>query len=97
MSDRIAQEYADGATNRVNGWTYDANGNVTAMPGGTAFNGVYDIENRLVEASRNAAVKYGYGADNRRIFESKRVGGEQRRGYDRGSGDVVERTADRAV
>ena len=32
----------------------------------------YDIENRLLEASKNDAVLYGYGADNRRIFESKR-------------------------
>ena len=55
--------------NRVTGWTYDTNGNVTAMP---SFTGSYDIENRLLEASKNNAVLYGYGADNRRIFESKR-------------------------
>ena len=32
------------ATNRVNGWSYDANGNTTGKPG---FTGSYDVENRL--------------------------------------------------
>ena len=56
------------ATNQVNGWIYDANGNVTAQSG---FTGVYDIENRLLEATKNSSILYGYGADNRRIFGSK--------------------------
>jgi YD repeat-containing protein len=58
------------ATNRVSGWTYDSNGNVTAMPG---FTGTYDIENRLKEATKNSTILYGYGADNRRIYESNRA------------------------
>ena len=32
------------ANNRVNGWSYDANGNTTGKPG---FSGSYDVENRL--------------------------------------------------
>ena len=58
------------ATNRLNGWTYDANGNVTVQSG---FTGTYDVENRLLEASKNSTMLYGYGADNRRIWESKRT------------------------
>ncbi len=58
------------ATNRLNGWTYDANGNVTAQSG---FTGTCDVENRLLEASKNSTMLYGYGADNRRIWESKRA------------------------
>ncbi len=58
------------AKNQVVGWTYDLNGNVTGMPG---FTGSYDIENRLLEASKNSQILYGYGADNRRIYESKRI------------------------
>jgi RHS repeat-associated protein len=58
------------STNRVSGWTYDSNGNVTAMPG---FTGTYDIENRLKEATKNSTILYGYGADNRRIYESNRT------------------------
>ncbi len=61
------------ATNRVSGggWVYDASGNATAMPGG--FTGTYDVENRLLEANKNFAMLYGYGADNRRIYEVKRA------------------------
>ena len=59
----------NGLTNRMNGWTYDANGNVTQNGG---FSGTYDIENRWVEATKNSSIAYGYGADNRRIYESKR-------------------------
>jgi hypothetical protein len=58
------------ATNRVNGWSYNANGNVVAQGG---FTGSYDVENRLLEATKNSTMLYGYGADNRRIYEVKRA------------------------
>ena len=61
----------DPATNRVNGWTFDANGNVTAKPG---FSGSYDVENRLQWGSGPGGEEYyGYGADNRRVYQSKLV------------------------
>ena len=66
--------------NRVNGWTYEANGNVTQQG---SFSGSYDVENRLSEASKNGAVRYGYRADNRRIYESKR-------GTENAGGDTIE-------
>ena len=57
------------ATNRVNGWTYDANGNTTAKPGLSAG---YDVENRLQRASGPGGEEYYvYGADNRRVYQSK--------------------------
>jgi len=57
------------ATNRVNGWTYDANGNTTGKPG---FAGIYDVENRLQWASGPGGEEYyGYDAGNRRVYQSK--------------------------
>ena len=47
----------------------DQRKNVTAQSG---FTGVYDIENRLQEATKNSSILYGYGADNRRIYDSRR-------------------------
>ena len=57
------------ATNRVTGWTYDLNGNVTAKP---AFSGSYDVENRLTWGSGPGGEEvYGYGPENRRLYQSK--------------------------
>jgi RHS repeat-associated protein len=59
----------DQATNRVaasSGFTYDANGNATAMPGvGLA----YDIDNRVKSTTNSGGQteQYRYGADNRRL------------------------------
>ena len=48
------------ANNRVNGWSYDANGNTTGKPG---FTGSYDVENRLQWGSGPGGEEYyGYGA-----------------------------------
>ena len=53
----------DGTTNRRtdSGWSYDANGNVTAMPDGSTFN--YDVKNRVVS---NGAI---YDPRNRRVWD----------------------------
>ena len=57
------------ANNRVNGWTYDPNGNTTGKP---EFSGSYDVENRLQWGSGPGGEEYyGYGADNRRVYQSK--------------------------
>ncbi len=59
------------ATNRVNGWNYDANGNTTGKPG---FTGSYDVENRLQVANAGTPTLqeyYGYGADNRRVYQGR--------------------------
>ncbi len=56
------------ATNRVGGYTYDANGNqlTTATQGGLS----YDFENRMVASDNwnNTGMKYGYDPDNRRVY-----------------------------
>jgi RHS repeat-associated protein len=72
----------DAAKNWVNGWTYDANGNVVGKPG---FTGIYDVENRLKEATGVHAESYGYAADNRRVYKSRRMGAGSG-----GSGDVMD-------
>ena len=68
----------DAATNRVNGWSYDANGNTTGKP---EFSGSYDVENRLQVAnagSSNTEEYYGYGADNRRVYQGRITAGRRR-------------------
>ncbi len=55
------------ATNRVGGYTYDANGNQLT----TATQGLsYDFENRMVASDNwnNTGTKYGYDPDNRRVY-----------------------------
>ena len=55
------------ATNRVGGYTYDANGNQLT----TATQGLsYDFENRMVASDNwnNTGMKYGYDPDNRRVY-----------------------------
>ena len=54
----------DQTTNRLNGTTYDANGNNT---NGGAY--MYDIENRLNELpAQGGGISYGYDAKNKRIW-----------------------------
>jgi RHS repeat-associated protein len=59
----------DGMTNRItnSGFSYDANGNLTAMPG---LNLYYDVGNRLVQAGGQL---YGYAPDNQRIWQYRGV------------------------
>ena len=62
------------ANNRINssGYTYDANGNLTAMPSWTF---VYDIENRLVKATNAGSEYYGYDPWNRRVWKTTGTSG----------------------
>jgi len=65
------------ANNRItsSGYTYDANGNLTAMPGQTF---TYDVENRLVQASGSSGTeKYGYDPFNRRMWKLHPNGKEE--------------------
>lgn len=64
----------DGATNRVvgSGYSYDANGNATSLPGVGSM--TYDYENRLLTASGES---YQYGPDNKRVWKKKAGGGEE--------------------
>ena len=48
------------STNRVNGVSYDANGNDLTY-------GTYDVENRLIQAG---VVQYGYAPNNKRVWKS---------------------------
>jgi RHS repeat-associated protein len=63
------------ATNRINssGYTYDANGNLTATPNATLL---YDIENRLVKVTSSGSSEY-YGHDpwNRGVWKTTRTNG----------------------
>ncbi len=58
------------ATNRItgSGYGYDSNGNLTSMPN-LAMS--YDVENRLVEATRdyNGTIRYVYDPFGRRVWE----------------------------
>src|SRR5881394_3896367 len=49
----------DGTTNRVNGTSFDANGNEVTF-------GSYDVENRLMSAG---GASYGYAPDNKRVWK----------------------------
>ena len=68
----------DPATNRINssGYLYDGAGNLTKMPKGSGYlNIVYDVENRVLEAKSGICCtadgeRYGYAADNRRIYKN---------------------------
>ena len=60
----------DGATNRVNGTGYDANGNQTGV-------GDYDVENRLSSLPQSGTpgrLAYGYDAANKRVSKHYPVG-----------------------
>jgi RHS repeat-associated protein len=57
-------------TNRINpqhGFSYDANGNVTAMP---SMTNTYDAANRLTQVMHNSTgtQQYGYAPDNKRVW-----------------------------
>jgi RHS repeat-associated protein len=60
----------DPATNRLlaTGYTYDANGNLTAMPGLTM---TYNVENRLTQAisNLNGTESYGYDPAGHRLWK----------------------------
>jgi RHS repeat-associated protein len=58
-------------TNRINGDSYDANGNLTSSPQG---GGGYDGENRLVTSMSE---KYSYGPDNLRVYKQHPDGSEE--------------------
>jgi RHS repeat-associated protein len=57
----------DQMTNRITntGFGYDANGNLTAMPGMTL---AYDVANRVLSVSTDTS--YAYDADNRRVWKA---------------------------
>jgi RHS repeat-associated protein len=57
---------------------YDSNGNVTTMPYGAASTTLsYDIENRVIQAvNTNGTERYGYGPDNRSVYQKKPNGAE---------------------
>jgi RHS repeat-associated protein len=63
----------NGLTNRITtaGYGYDANGNLTTMPGVSGL--TYDVENRLLTANSET---YSYGPDNRRVWLRKSAGTE---------------------
>jgi YD repeat-containing protein len=55
------------ATNRITGYTYDSNGNLTAIP--SSMTATFDIENRMVSGTdSNGTVTYVYGPDNERVW-----------------------------
>lgn len=61
------------ANNRIttSGYSYDSNGNLTAMPyGAGSMTLTYDVENRLIQAvNSNGTEQYGYSPDNRRVYQ----------------------------
>ncbi len=63
------------ANNRIttSGYSYDANGNLTAMPMLTLS---YDIENRLKQATHsvNGTDQYAYDPSNRRVWKNDSLG-----------------------
>ena len=69
------------ATNRIvtDGFSYDANGNLTQMPNSTGFTDLtYDAENRLSQAvdpnASNRYEQYAYGVDNKRVYKRVQAG-----------------------
>ena len=61
----------DQSKNRVSTavYAYDANGNVTGMPGAGGIS--YDVDNRLLGMQREGSTEeYGYLADNKRFWKS---------------------------
>jgi len=57
----------DATTNRINstGYQYDANGNLTTLPGGTTY--TYDVANRIV--SNGGSLSASYNPSNQRIWD----------------------------
>jgi RHS repeat-associated protein len=65
----------DAATNRVStssGYGYDANGNVTTMPGQSGM--TYDVDNRLATATGDT---YAYAPDSKRVWKKKPDGSQE--------------------
>jgi len=62
------------ANNRVNGYTYDANGNATVLP--ATFTLGYDVENRMVSnvLGGGGSETYGYGPDGKRVWRNTAAG-----------------------
>ncbi|TAN22152.1 MAG: RHS repeat-associated core domain-containing protein [Acidobacteria bacterium] len=59
-----------GSTNRISGWSYDANGNLL---GDGVHSYQYDAENRLISVDNGSTASYVYGPEGRRVHED--VGG----------------------
>jgi len=65
-----------GRTNRLTAWSYDANGNVTTIPG-TFSPMTYDVDNRLtymVQLWNGGTESYGYRPDHKRLWRVKATG-----------------------
>ncbi|MBZ5570209.1 MAG: hypothetical protein LAN64_20510 [Acidobacteriia bacterium] len=70
-------EYAsyDSATNRINGYIHDGNGNITWLPNGTTL--AYDVENRVATATVGGGVEtYYYAPDGKRVYRKAADGTE---------------------
>jgi RHS repeat-associated protein len=68
----------DSTTNRItnSGFSYDANGNATAIPNVSPIN--YDVENRVASLTVSAGQeRYGYAPDNKRIWKSMPSGSQE--------------------
>ena len=70
----VSSLLVDALTNRISssGYSYDANGNMTAMPkGGGTMSLSYDSSNRMTNASHPAGSEdYLYAPDNRRVWRN---------------------------
>ena len=68
----------DGTINRIStgGFSYDANGNMTAKPSGNTM--TYDPENRIATASLGGSTDtYEYGSGNERVYKKSPNGVEE--------------------
>ena len=65
--------YVDPATNRMGGYSYDANGNQTLAPNGVTLS--YDVENRLVTTGNGES--YAYDTSGRRLWKRMPNGTEE--------------------
>ena len=65
----------DSATNRINGYIHDGNGNITWLPNGTTL--AYDVENRVKTATVGGTVEtYYYAPDGKRVYRKAADGTE---------------------
>ena len=68
----------NGVNNRITtgGYTYDANGNMTALPGQALS---YDVANRTtqIRPSGGGTEFYTYGSDNHRVWKKRPDGSEE--------------------
>ena len=65
------------ANNQLVGYAYDANGNMTSIPGTASF--TYDVRNHIVSAypSSGGTEQYSYSPDNLRVWKLTPAGGEE--------------------